>query len=181
MRDTIKTDRIGNYIGDGTFHADYTTFEIDNVTVDVNLSETTESVYITYTNVLNGNTCRVRFSNHECNAVKFGNILDGNFCTLNDVMYHLGMIERVFVPETYLYISSITVGKKDLDKYEVSDLTIQEMYNMGEGADLTKHVGKLALNSNYLIQDNIVRKFNKTKRNVFGFDVQVGKFVYSNI
>ena len=96
-------------------------------------------------------------------------------------MYHLGLIERVFVPETYLYIGSRSVGKKDLDTYEVSNLTIQEMYSLGEGADLSEHVGKLALNSNYLIQDNIVRKFNKTKLNAFGFEVQIGKFIYNNI
>jgi len=180
MENKIRTDKQGNTIGDGTFQVDYFIFDIENTTIDVQNSETTETVYVTYTSNLTGMSCKVRFSNHESNAVKFGDVLDGYWCDKQQVMYRLGLLKRTFIPETYLSIGSRQVSKRDFDRYEVAELTIQEMYNLGEGGDLTKYVGKLAKNSNYLILDNTVNKFNRITNNAFGFQVEVGKYIYHN-
>ena len=173
-----KTDRNGNIIGNGNYHVDYSVFEIESVKVNVSKSETTESVYVTYS--LNDKSITVRFSMHENNATKFGDQLNGNLASVNEVKYALGLISRKFIPDTYLFIGSRQVSKKDLAAglFEESNLTIQEMYDLGEGASLMEHKGKLAKGSNYLILTDSVEKLEKTRKNALGQEIFIGRFIY---
>lgn len=145
-----KTDRNGNLIGNGNYHVDYSVFEIEGVNVNVNESETTESVYVTYS--INDKSITVRFSEHENNAIKFGDQLNGNFSSINEVKYALGLVTRKFIPDTYLMIESRQVSKKDIAAgiYKQANLTIKEMYDLGANASLAEYKGKLAKDSNYL-------------------------------
>lgn len=173
-----NTDRNGNVIGNGKYHVDYSVFEIEGVRVNVVESNTTESVYVTYS--INDKSITVRFSFHENNATKFGDQLNGNLCSINEVKFALGLISRKFIPETYLMISSRQVSKKDIaaGTFEESNLTIQEMYDLGEGASLAEHKGKLAKGSNYLILDDQVTRCFKTRRNFLGQEVYIGTYIY---
>lgn len=174
------TDRSGNYIGDGSHHVSYHVEEIEGVSVSISKSSNTESVYVRYS-IDNGSELKaitVRFSNHENNAVKFGDQLNGLFATKDEIMYHLGLKKRMFIPDTRLYISSRQLSKKSFHLYDVADKTIQEMYAMGEGADLSAYTGKLAKNSNILILGKKVEKCYITRTNIFGQHVRVGKYIY---
>lgn len=181
MASKTKQDRKGNEIGDGSFHSDYEVFEFTDypsVSAKVDKSETTESVYVKYTNSLNNETITVRFSNHENNAMKFGDQLNGFLATRNEVLARLDLIDRVFIPDTYLSISNTQVKRSETHLYEESDLTIQEMYELGENADLSAHVGKRAKGSNRVIKGDKVQLLISTRQNAFGQSVQVGTYEY---
>lgn len=172
----LREDRNGNYIGDGSYNVEYKVFDMpEGVEVKVSKSDTTESVYVYY--IYQEERVTVRFSQHENNAVKLGVQLNGNICTRDEVLALLGLKKRTFVPNTYLSIYFTTVSKKNAVSYEEAPLTIQEMYALGEGADLTEYVGKLAKNSRYLIQGDKVRKVIET-RTILGQSVQIGTYIY---
>jgi hypothetical protein len=180
----VKTDKNDNYIGDGSYHVSYDVVDLSDypqVSVDVNKSSTTESVYVKYNNNDNLQSITVRFSNHENNAVKFGDQLDGNIATKNEILYRLGLMGKEFIPETFLFIPTRQVSKIDAPKYKEADLTIQEMYNLGEGADLSKYKGKLAKGSRYLIQGDTVKKEIKSGIDLGNRVVDLGKFIYKEI
>lgn len=171
-----REDRSGNYIGDGSYNVEYTVFDMpEGVEVRISKSDTSESVYVYYT--YKEEKVTVRFSHHQNNAVKLGEQLDGNLCKRDEVLCRLGLKKRTFIPDTYLSISFTTVSKKNANNYEEAPLTIQEMYSLGEGADLTEYVGKLAKNSRYLITGNVVKKEIKT-RLILGQNVQIGTYIY---
>lgn len=170
-----KTDRYGNDILTAGCQ-DYIVFDIEGVTSVIDKSETTESVYVTYR--ANGKSVTVRFSNHMNNAVLFGDQLNGNTATVNEILFRLGMKQRIFKPDTFLFIIKRAVAKKDLANYEVAHLTIQEMYNLGKDADLSEFKGKVAKDSNYLIQGDKVEEAEKTSRNIFGDSVTLGRYIY---
>ncbi len=91
---------------------------------------------------------------------------------------HLGIGKRIFIPETYLYIHKTQVKNSNAPTYEEAHKTIQEMYNMGEGADLSIYKGKLAKGSRWLILGDKVERLENKKRNYLGQEVTVGKYVY---
>lgn len=180
---TIKTDREGNLIGNADFHSSYDVENFNDyptVFSSVNKSNSSESVYVTYTNSDNLKSIVVRFSNHNNNAVRFGDQLNGKTVTRNEILANLGLVKRVFVPETRLSIDWNYVKKTQVKLYEESNLTIKEMYDLGEGADLSEHKGKIAKGSNILIQGNKVEKLEVKKNNMFGEMVTVGSYVYIN-
>jgi hypothetical protein len=174
------TDRLGNEIGTAADTADYFVYEFDNANINssVNISETTESVYVRYSNSENGRSITCRFSNHICNAVAFGDQLDGNFASKAEVLFNLGIGERVFVPNTYLSITSRMVKKSQVAAYDMADITIKEMYALGANADISQYTGKVAKDSQYLILGTTVEKMIERKLNMFGDTVQVGKYIY---
>lgn len=174
----MKKDRNGNYIGDGGHHVYFRVEEFENKEIkhSISKSETTESVYVTY--YYNERSIVCRFSNHECNAVKFGDQLDGYIASTVEILYHLGLKTRIFVPNTYLSICKIQVKKVDIPSYFESDLTIKEMYNLGAGADISEHKGKLAKGSNWLILDEKVHSCVETVKNCFGNFVNSGQYIY---
>jgi hypothetical protein len=177
-----KTDRKGNEIGDGSFHVPHKVIEFpenDKIRATVSKSDTTESVYVTYTNEDNGKSITTRFSNHENNAVKFGDQLNGDIAKKDEILFHLGLKDRTFVPNTYLSIFKQAVARKNLDKYEEADKTIKELYDLGEGADISKYKGKIAKGSNYLILGDTVTKEEEKGRDAFGGETRKGKFIYT--
>jgi len=179
-----KTDRKGNQIGDGSCHVDYTIIdfsEYPQVSSSVSLSETTESVYVAYENKENGKTITARFSHHVNNAVAFGDQLNGFVASEDEILYRLGLKTRTFVPDTFLYIDKRKVAKKDIAAglYEFAELTIREMYDLGKGADLSAYTGKIAKDSNWLIEGNRVEEEIKTSINFMGQSVQLGRYIYS--
>ena len=171
------TDRHGNFIGDGCFHVGFHVEQIEGVTSSVSKSSTTESVYVTYRCGDRSITCR--FSNHQNNAVKFGDQLNGKLASRDEIMYHLGMKSRTFVPNTYLSIWTRQVAKKQLHTFEEADLTMDDLYAMGEGADISAFTGKLAKGSNLLILGSKVDLCVETRVNALGQSVQIGKYIYN--
>ena len=164
-------------IGDGSVHADYKVYDFSKkypqIVTSVSKSLNSESVYVYYRNKDNDRVITCRFSWHENNATKFGDQLDGIIAEPDEVLFHLGLKKRTFIPKTSLLVPSRTVSKKDLEsgRYEEADKTIQEIYSMGAGADISQYNGKLAKGSNYLILGN---KILETKE-------KFGTYVYEPI
>ena len=157
-------DRLGNIVGDGRFHADYNVFDFSTLGYDfikssVSKSETSESVYVYYRNTQNDKVACVRFSWHTCNAVRFGDVLD--FTDKDEILYRLGLKTKKRIDEfkTRLAIGFQTVKKVDAHKYEEAELTIQEIYALGAGADISQYVGKLAKGSRYLILSKKINSY----------------------
>ena len=177
----MKYDRSGNLIGEGGWNVEHSVFDFNDypqVTSSISKSENTESVYVTYTNRNTNQSVTLRFSNHENNAVKFGDQLNGDTATKAEVLYHLGLAKRTFIPKTYLWIDKQAIAKKNISKYEVCDKTIQEMYAMGEDADIAEYKGKLAKDSNYLILGDKVEKHEEQTKDILGQTVTRGRYIY---
>lgn len=175
------TDRNDNPIGNGSYHVEHYIIDLENypqVSYTVNRSNTSETVYVKYFNSENSKEITVRFSWHENNAVLFGDQLPGS-ATSDEILYHLGLKTRDFVPNTYLMIAKRMVKKVEMKDYKESELTIQEMYALGAGADISAHTGKLAKGSNWLIEGTVISEYEETRTNAFGNDVRVGKYIYS--
>jgi hypothetical protein len=180
----LRTDRSGNEIGDGGWNVEPEIMdfkEYPQITSNVNKSQTTESTYVTYTNKDNSKSITVRFSNHENNAVKFGDQLNGYTATANQILYKLGLKTRDFIPEKYLSIWATQVKRKDVGNYEMADKTMPELYALGKDADLSDYKGKVAKNSNWLILGDKVSELDKTTRDAFGNSVRLGKYEYHDI
>lgn len=177
---TTGFDREGNIIGDGKYHADYTVLDLSSygVTSEVSKSDSSESVYVTYSCASTAKVIRVRFSHHNNNAVKFGDQLNGYITSSDEILYRLGLKKAVFVPETFLYIPSQKVAMKKLHLYEVAELTIQEMYALGKDADISKYNGKVAKDSNYLILGDTVQEMKRMKRDALGREIVIGTYIY---
>jgi hypothetical protein len=179
-----KQDRNGNLIGDGSWNANYNLFDFTDypqIKNSISKSETTESVYVTYSNKDNNKSITLRFSEHENNAVKFGDQLNGYLASKNEVLAHLGLMKRTFVPIKKAFIKSQMVSKKNINQYQFADKTIQEMYAMGVGADISKYKGKIAKGSNYLITDDFIKEYEEKRKNAFGDIVNVGNYVYEKM
>lgn len=178
----MKTDREGNIIGNGNWHTLYNVEVFDGfpqITSKVEKSETTESVYVKYYNSDNGKSVIVRFSNHNCNAERFGDVL-GRWASKDEILYNLGLKKRRFEQSVRIFIPTQQVKKKKLaaGEYEYSEYTIQELYNMVKNKQSIKsHIGKVAKNSNYLILDD-GKEFLETRVNCFGEEVKIGKYIY---
>jgi len=179
-----KKDSADNYIGDGSFHASYSTINLEkypSVSAKVSKSNTTETVYVEYHNKSNGKEVTVRFSNHQNNAVKFGDQLNGNLATDNEILHRLGLKKATFIPNKKLHIGRQFVPKKTLQNYEETNLTIDELFALGAGADISKHTGKLANGSNEVILGKTVNEHIQKRSNAFGQEVQLGRYEYSDI
>lgn len=186
----FKTDRAGNSIGDGSFHVPYYIINLDKypqVVYDVSFSNTTESVYVNYQNTDNDKSVTVRFSNHENNATKFGDQLDGNWAKDNEILYALGLKNRVFIPEKRKDIGAYQVKKKEAKAYEEADKTIQEIYSLPVGTDLSAYKGKRAKSnkegkiSNWIITGDVVSEVGVYARDFLGNSVPLGRYEYEDI
>lgn len=178
----MKTDKAGNYIGDGTYHSSFNVIDLSQygVTSHVEKSSTTESVYVYY--YLGQEKVTVRYSDHECNAIKFGDVLDGNILNVDELMFRLGLKKRIFIPLVRKYIDTRKVKKSEIGtKFEVSDVTIQELYAMPADTDITQYKGKVCKGSNYLVLGDSVKESEEMRLNMFGEPVAIGTYVYSNI
>jgi hypothetical protein len=175
----MKTDRNGNLIGDGSFHTDFKVLEFSNpgISSTVSKSETTESVYVTYKYENKSITCR--FSIHENNAVKFGDQLNGYVAKPIEIMFHLGLAERIFVPLTSLYIGFQSVKMNTVCNYEVADITFKELYELGQGADISQYTGKVLKGTNRVIFSTKIELVERKSRNAFGQEVTIGNYIYN--
>lgn len=177
----MATDRFGNTIIKGNYNVPYQVFDFSDypqVFNSVSKSETTESVYITYSNSENNNRISVRFSTHINNAVEFGDQLDGDFATAYEILYHLGLKKRTFVPKKRLYIRANCIKRKLLNDYDEAELTMTEMYALGVGADITKFIGKRTKGGSWLILGEKVEELIETRKNRLGQLLQVGEYIY---
>ena len=175
----MKYDRLGNNILTAEFHAKYDVIKFNNykILTSIDFSQTTESVYVTYR--YNDKSITCRFSNHICNAVEFGDQLDGNLATPNEILYKLGLVSRIFIPETFLYIDKYSVKKSKMVNYEECELTLKEMYNLGANFDISKFTGKLAKGTNTIINGSKIEVVEKTGINRLGSKIVYGTFIYS--
>lgn len=146
----------------------------------VNASNTSESVYVRYMNSDNSNSITVRFSNHENNAVKFGDQLDGLTATKNEVLAHLGLKKRVFVPKTKISVGAYKVKRSTTHLYEEAALTMSEIYELGVGADISMYKGMVTKGGNWIISGDTVEEVIETTLNTFGKVIQVGEYIYEN-
>lgn len=174
-------DRNDNLIGDGTYHVGYHVIDLENypqASYTISKSNTSETVYVNYFNSENGKEITARFSWHENNAVKFGDQLNGCTASENEILYHLGLKTREFIPNTFLMIAKRMVKKIEMKNYKESELTIQEIYALGAGADISAHTGKLAKGSNWLIEGTDITEREETRTDHFGKEVRIGKYIY---
>lgn len=140
-----KSDRYGNQIGDGSWHTLYLVHEFPDypqVKSRVDKSITTESVYVTYTNVDNGRSVSVRFSGHSSNAELFGDVLTGS-APYGEIMYRLGLATKEWYPFGYVPIETISRKKIAEGNYEVADKTRSELQHLPIGTDISEYKGKL--------------------------------------
>lgn len=172
-----KFDKKDNAIGDGSFHVNYTIEVIEGATSSVSKSQTTESVYVTYS--FGEKSVTVRFSNHNCNAVTFGDQLNGYIASREEIMFALGLATRTFTPVVSLVIEKRQVSKATIANYEEANVTIQEIYAMGAGADLSSYCGKLAKRSNWLITGTKITESKQYRQNALGQQVEIGTYTYS--
>lgn len=176
----MKTDRFGNYIGtdsSNTFYRVEDFSDYPQISSSISKSDSTESVYVRYYNSDNGLSIVVRFSDHSNNATLLGDQLDWT-ASREEILFHLGLATRTFIPYTRLFIASRQVSKKRLAEYQEAELTISQMYELGAGADLSDYTGKLAKGSNYLIQGTQVKEIKDTRIDAFGNERVLGEFVY---
>jgi len=183
-------DRADNPIGDGSWHVEHDIINLDKypqVDYKVNYSDTTESVYVEYTNKENNKSVTVRFSNHENNAVKFGDQLNGNWVRDDEILYRLGLKNRIFIPETKKDIGAYQVKRAEAKSYEEADKTIQELYDLPVGTDLSAYKGKRVKSnradkiSNWIIGGDVVKESQVYTSNILGQHVPVGKYEYTDI
>lgn len=157
----MKKDRYDNVISDGTIHAIYDVHNFaedgyDFIESSVSLSNTSESVYVKYTNTRNLKSVSVRFSWHASNGVQFGDVL--THTDVNEILYRLGVKGKRIINNTRPFIMTRFLKKKDVAQYEEAPLTIQEMYALGIGADLSSYKGKVAKGGRHLIQGDKVEE-----------------------
>lgn len=148
-------------IGDGTTHCSYRIEDFGELPVRAIVSESysTESVYVTYTNLDSHVSVKVRFSSHTCNDVKFGAAIDGNTSDArNEILFRLGFIDRIPVPFFVNHIHTQYVAKKKLHAYEEADKTIAEIIALPAGTDISEYRGKLAKGTTKMItSDKVLR------------------------
>lgn len=160
------------------YNVNYKVENIEGIHTSISKSETTESVYVYYRNPENDNSVTVRFSHHENNGVKFGDQLDGYSATLNEIKYRLGLINRRFIPEKRKTINCYRVKKVVAAEMIEAPYTIQELYAMPIGTDLSEFKGMVAKGSNWVIDGGIIVEENITRLDCFGNEVTIGYFEY---
>lgn len=169
-------DKYDNPIGGD--HVDYDVMDLSKYGVEsrVSKSEQSESVYVYYRR--GEKVAKVRFSRHYSSCVYDGGVMDG-WATKQEILFELGLMDREFIPSTHLIIGKNMVKMSDVENYEEADLTIQEMYALGAGADLSPYVGKLAKGSRYLIFSQKVEEVVDTRKNWLGAQVPIGHYLYT--
>ena len=147
-------DRYGNLVGDGSWHHDYHVVDFSDmpeIDVRVSKSNTSESVYVRYLHCPTMKSITCRFSTHISNAVLYDVELNGHTATRDEILYKLGLKKCKWVANTKIHIPARQVGKAKFADYEIAELTLDEMYALGEGADISMYTNKVAKGSNWLI------------------------------
>lgn len=66
-------------------------------------------------------------------------------------IYEVLNFHRELLKRLQIHIPARQVGKAKLADYEIAELTLDEMYALGEGADISMYTNKVAKGSNWLI------------------------------
>lgn len=138
VRRAFRTDRMGNTIGDGSYHVRYDVFDIPNTHTRVVPSSGTESVYVKYCRD-NDELClepiTVRYSNHDNNAVRFGEQIDGRLGrknALDEVLTRLGKAAPKFEKRTFHHRNPLRskVTREELEGIDRESIpTYEQMLN----------------------------------------------------
>lgn len=134
-RTKSREDRYGNPIGNGTYHAGYTVYDIPGTEVSISPSTSSESVYVTYrTPDLRQSTSR--FSNHFSNQEYKGPL---------DILSELGMVRSE--PRIEKKLVGRNVKKREIESYPSSGKTYEDLLELPED-EMKKYKGMLIVDEN---------------------------------
>lgn len=130
-----REDRYGNPIGNGTYHAKYTVYDIPGTEVTISPSTNSESVYVTYVNPGKG-TSKSRYSNHFSNQEYKGPL---------DILSELGMVRSE--PRIEKKLVGWNVKKREIESYPSSGKTYEDLLELPED-EMKKYKGMLIVDEN---------------------------------
>lgn len=179
-RKAQRFDRMGNPIGDGSYHSRYDVFDIPNTHTRVSPSLGTESVYVSYCK--DGDEyclepIKVRYSHHDDNATRFGEVIDGRYSrknVLDEILYKMGVAKPVFEEYTRHIKSPITSKVTNYSRYgfdKAKDIPrISEL--LGERKYLDESdIGKLYRSSKGVKVLDGFNEYNVTTKKFKGFEI----------
>lgn len=130
-----RFDKYGNMIGDGTWHAPYTVYDIPGTDVSISPSLSSESVYVTY-RTPDGKSSTDRFSTHFSNSGEKNE---------KDILSELGMVRSE--PRYEKKLSGRNVKKREIEFYPSSGKTYDEILSLPED-EMPKYKGMLIVDEN---------------------------------
>lgn len=155
----VREDRAGHTIGGYDDEASYHVENFEGLPIEhqVQKSLSTESVYVIYwradIDVMERKLVKVRFSWHDSND----DVIDGNNSSArNEILSRLGFLKKKVIPYMSKKVLNRYVAKKKVKDFEMCELTINEIYELPVGTDISNFTGKLAKDSNILILGNKV-------------------------
>lgn len=143
-----KYDINGMAIGDGTYHVHYDIIDFGDLPISYRVEEaiSSESVYVTYIRDDNHEYAKVRFSNHTCNDIRFGEVIDGRWSDArNLVLVKLGFMRIVKTPRyaKHIAFNSASLKKIKSGAIELLPTTFGDLYDsVNIGDSLDGYVGK---------------------------------------
>ena len=168
-----KTDKYDNPIGEASFHCRYNVIDLTSYGIrsTVSFSDTTESIYVTYINDNNSKRITARFSYHINNAVRYGDQLNGFLANEDEILFHLGLKTRTFKPDVVLQLGRNAVKAKKIHEYKSCGLTLAELFDLGDGADISMYLGMLIEGTDKVI----------TSSKITSCEGKYGSFIYESI
>ena len=137
-----------NAIGNGTWHVPYEIFDFGTLPISARVEEaiTSETVYVTYTRDDTREYVKVRFSDHTCNGVRFGDFIDGRWHDARElVLVKLGFMRIVKTPRFAKHIAFNAASLKKIKSgaIELLPMTYSDLYDsVNIGDSLEGYVGK---------------------------------------
>lgn len=179
-RRLARTDRMGNEIGDGSYHVSYDVFDIPGTTTRVSPASGSESVYVKYCK--DGDEfcldpITVRYSHHDNNAIRFGEQIDGRLgrkSVLDEILYKMGKAKPVFEEYTRHIKSPITSKVTNYSRYGFDDVRkiprIRELLGERKGLD-ESDIGKPYRSSKGVKVLDGFHEYDVTTKKFKGFDI----------
>lgn len=183
-----RVDENGTAIGYGDIHANYVVENMEGLPVRVKVTESsnTESVYVKYYRtdgkslpILDDNYAgcvTVRFSQHMCNGVKFGNYILGDLRNgnRNEVLYRLGFISKERVEVKAPFVFTRNIKKSAAAECEVCPLTMGDLTALPVGTDISKYNGMpLPGTENIIIASDKVGERVIGYQNIYGTEINL--------
>lgn len=175
-------------MGDGTWHEDYIVEDMSGLPVEVSVSKAngTESVYVHYRRTDgkelplvfdNGNgKVTVRFSRHLCNGVMDGSYVMGSIRkgNRNEVLYRLGFIDLTIEPVYEKCVPLTSVRKSRVSSLPVAPLTLEELYRLPEGTDISEMQGMYVRGTeNSIIAGTYIGRRKIGVNRVYGKEIKI--------
>lgn len=178
-RKAQRFDRMGNPIGDGSYHSRYDVFDIPNTHTRVSPSLGTESVYVSYCK--DGDEfclepIKVRYSHHDDNATRFGEVIDGRYSrknVLDEILYKMGVAKPVFEEKTIHHRNALRekVPKGELVNVDIASIpTFEQMLNGRRFPD-ESDIGKIYRSQRGLKRITSFDDWDEKKKFFNGYDV----------